>query len=300
MFPHLKFSKELSLLKKLIQADNQDVLHDRLLQLHYYFGMTLFVSLRFLKGCPNARRMRHLHILIQRHIIANMSAALYQYALTLVSTGQCAAAMVHLNSSIIRGHLPSRALKAHILLDVREGVAKDYKKAFELVEEGARLGCHHCQGVMAECYRCGRGCVRDTSRSLELARESSGKGSRYGQYTLGLLYDRGEGGVAQDDAQALALYRLAAAQNLDGAQWHLGYMYDHGFSVAEDVHEALRLFQLAAAQGHPVALFWVAFCHEYGRGISKNKAEAIRWYRHALAAGYWGAAAELHRLDALE
>jgi TPR repeat protein len=298
MFPNLNFSNELSLLRKLIKADNQDVTHDRRQQLHYYFGMTLFVSLRFLKGCPNARRMRHLHILIQRHIIANMSAALYQYALALVSTGQCATAMVHLNSSIIRGHLPSRALKASLMLEGREGVAKDRNGALYLVEEGARLGCHHCQGVMAVCYGCGFGCVRNAARSLELARESSGKGSRYGQYTLGLFYRWGQEFIAQDSAQALALYLLAAAQNFDDAQCSLGYMYYTGHGVAQDFAEALRFYQLAAAQGHPFALCMVAEWHECGRGVRKNKAEAIRWYRRAQAAGDPDAADDLQRLQA--
>ena len=133
---------------------------------------------------------------------------------------------------------------------------------------------------------------------MELARESSGKGSRYGQCALGFLYWYGVGGVAQDYAQAVALYRLAAAQNLDGAQYMLGYMYSYRFGVAQDLAEALRLYQLAAAQGHPSALFNVAQCHEYGLGVRKNKAEAIRWYRRAQTAGCPDAAAALQRLRA--
>jgi TPR repeat protein len=149
---------------------------------------------------------------------------------------------------------------AWLHINGREGVSLDQKRAFKLAKEGARLGCHHCQGVMARCYRYGYGIRRDEARSLELARESSGSGlgSRYGQYVLGVLYECGRGGVAQDYAQALALYRLAAAQNFDGAQLGLGYMYYLGFGVVEDHAEALRLFQLAAAQGHPDALFWIA------------------------------------------
>ena len=142
--------------------------------------------------------------------------------------------------------------------------------------------------------------MRDDARSLELARESSGKGSRYGQYVLGELYQFGEGGVAHDiaQAQALALYRLAAAQNFDGAQCNLGQMYYLGLGVAEDDAEALRLYQLAAAQGHPHALCNVAVYHELGRGVPKNEAEAIRWYRRAQAAGHPKAAAALQRLRA--
>ena len=126
--------------------------------------------------------------------------------------------------------------------------------------------------------------MRDAARSLELARESSGKGSRYGQYILGQLHHCGQGGVAEDCAQAVAFYRLAAAQNLDWAQCMLGYMYARGFGVAQDRAEALRLYQLAAAQGLPQALYWVALCHEVGRGVAENKAEAIRWYNRSASA----------------
>ncbi len=131
----------------------------------------------------------------------------------LCASGQCAAAMVALKLAVDLGHLPSRALNAWMLIRGREDVAQDCYTAFELVEEGARLGCHHCQGVMAWCYFDGFGCVRDVARSLELARESPGKGSRYGQLVLGQLYEFGRAGVARNYAQALALYRLAAAQN---------------------------------------------------------------------------------------
>ena len=131
----------------------------------------------------------------------------------LCASGQCAAAMVALKLAVDLGHLPSRALNAWMLIRGREDVAQDCYTAFELVEEGPRLGCHHRQGVMSWCYFDGFGCVRDVARSLELARESPGKGSRYGQLVLGQLYEFGRAGVALNYAQALVLCRLAAAQN---------------------------------------------------------------------------------------
>jgi TPR repeat protein len=90
----------------------------------------------------------------------------------LLAAGQCAAAAAQLQRAIDLGDLSSRALKAWLHIDGREGVAKDGKTAFELAEECARLGCHHCQGVMADCYFWGYGCKRDEARSLELALES--------------------------------------------------------------------------------------------------------------------------------
>jgi TPR repeat protein len=216
----------------------------------------------------------------------------------LLAAGQYKAAVQQLQRAIGHGHLPSRALKAWMLLDGREGVAQDCDAAFELVEEGARLGCNHCRGVMAIYYWYGNGCVRDAARSLELAHESSGKGSKYGQYALGRLYVYGGDGVERDYAQALAFYRLAAAQNFDGAQISLGTMYDHGLGVAQNLAEALRWYQLAAIQGHPEALFNVAYCHWRGLGVRENKATATRWYKLAQAAGHPNAAAHLKRLRA--
>ena len=133
-------------------------------------------------------------------------------------------------------------------------------------------------------------------RSLELARESSGRGSRYGQLTLGELHRCGYGGLAQDYAQAVAFYRLAAAQGFDGGQYWLGNMYFHCWGVAQDYAEALRWFKLAASQGHPEALFRVALFHEEGLSVRKNRAAAIRWYRQAQAAGDTYAASALRRL----
>jgi hypothetical protein len=216
----------------------------------------------------------------------------------LCASGQCAAAVVALQRAIDWGDLASLALKAWLLIEGREGVAIDKERGFKLAEEGARLGFHHCQGVVAYCYFEGIGCEVDDTRSLQLARESSGRGSRYGQVTLGLFHQWGYGGLAKDYAQALALYRLAAAQGFDGAQFNLGSMYLLGIGVAEDDAEGLRWIQLAAAQGYPVALYWVATCYKLGCGVRKNKAAAIRWYRRAAAAGYTAAARELQWLGA--
>ena len=231
--------------------------------------MILFVAGHFMNGCPTTGRRKDLRTLILQYTTARTPAALYNRAMSLVAIGQCVAAMVCLNLAAARGHLPSRALMAHMLICYREGVAWDYRTAFELVVEGTRLGCHHCQGVMAFCYLHGFGCVIDEARSLELALESSGSGSgsRYGQYVLGRLYHHGAGGVAQDYAQALAFYRLAAAQNLDDAQYSLGVLYYVGLGVAQDYAEALRWYKLAAAQGDMHALYWADFCHELCQGF---------------------------------
>jgi hypothetical protein len=56
-------------------------------------------------------------------------------------------------------------------------------------------------------------------------------------------------GVAQDDAEAVRWYRLAAAQGNALGQFALGDMFEKGRGVAKDTTEADRLYRLAAAQG---------------------------------------------------
>jgi TPR repeat protein len=234
-----------------------------------------------------SKRDSHNMMRIMADRVATRLAAKFEAeeAEELCASGQCAAAMVALTRAIYLGDFPSRALKAWLMISGREGVARDCDGAFKLVEEGARLGCHHCQGVMAWCYMHGYGCEKDRALSLELARESSGKGSRYGQWVLGLFHEYGEGGLAKDYAQAVALFRLAAAQNLDAGQCSMGVKYHEGLGVVKNDTEALRLYKLAAAQGQVTALFNVASCYERGIGVPKNTAQAIFWYERAQAAG---------------
>jgi TPR repeat protein len=246
---------------------------------------------------------------VVRRVAAGLAAAVRDKAAKeaeeLCASGQFAAAVVPLQLAIDLGDLPSLALKAWLHIDGREGIADDKERGLALAEEGARLGCHHCQGVVAWCYLHYHGFAEDDDhyerlpQSLELARESSGKGSRYGQLTLGELYRYSfEGGLDVDMAQSVAFYRLAAAQGLDEAQCKLGYMYYHGYGIARDLTEALRLYQLAAAQGHPHALYSVAECHQDGYGVAADVAEAIRWYRRAQAAGHPMAEDALYDLGA--
>jgi TPR repeat protein len=133
--------------------------------------------------------------------------------------------------------------------------------------------------------------VKNAERSLELARESSEKGSRYGQFALGKMLQHGEGGLVADYAQAAAFYRLSAAQGLDAAQSYLGQMYQDGQGVAESFTEALRWLNLAAAQGHSHAMRNVAACHEIESSI---------WYERAQAAGDPEAEEVLERLERME
>jgi TPR repeat protein len=109
-------------------------------------------------------------------------------------------------------HGPSHAHLSDMLIDGRAGVARDLKRAFKLAKAGAALGCAHSKGALGCCYVMGHGVAYDEARGLALGRESAAAGSCFGQFVVGVCYNVGWGGIAQDDAEAVRLYSLAAAQ----------------------------------------------------------------------------------------
>ncbi len=170
-----------------------------------------------------------------RHVVARLAvtirSGMAKEAEDLCASGQCAAAVEALQSAIHLGLLPSRAMAAWLHIHGREGIAQDHRRAFELVEEGTRAGCHHCQGMLALCYWGGYGCAKNSAQCLMLAKESCSKGSRYGQFVMGWLLRLRQGGPAYDNVQAAKFYALAAEQNFDGAQHALADMYLGGMGV---------------------------------------------------------------------
>lgn len=80
----------------------------------------------------------------------------------------------------------------------------------------------------------------DEEQKVALYQKAAAQGHAVAQFSLGAMYDNGEG-VPKDDAQAVAWYRKAAEQGYANAQYNLGLMYDNGEGKALAVkspHEA--------------------------------------------------------------
>ena len=92
------------------------------------------------------------------------------------------------------------------------------------------------------------------------------------------MYEHGQGGLAQDDAEAVKWYRRAAEQGVAYAQKRLGLMYEHGQGgLAQDDAEAVKWYRRAAEQGDAVAQTTLGLMYKLGRGVTQNYAEAARW-----------------------
>jgi TPR repeat protein len=89
---------------------------------------------------------------------------------------------------------------------------------------------------------------RDYDTAVRIWKPLAEKGILAAQYTLGLMYDNGEG-VPEDNIEAAKWYRLVAEQGDVDAQYSLGLMYAKGEGVPRDYVQAYKWWSLAATKG---------------------------------------------------
>ena len=125
----------------------------------------------------------------------------------------------------------------------------------------------------------------DSLQTLLLAAEQGNAGA---QFSLGYMYDTGEG-VPENDVEAVRWYRAAAEQGNAGAQFNLGLMYATGEGVPENDVEAVRWFRAAAEQGDAGGQFSLGYMYDTGEGVPENYVSAYAWLNLAAAQGVEGA-----------
>ena len=166
------------------------------------------------------------------------------------------------------------------------GVPEDTAEAVRWYRLAAEQGHADAQVNLGFMYYRGRGVPGGAAEAVRWYRLAAEQGHAAGQYNLGFAYDYGRGGapktprkpsggtawppdrvtpapsspsglrtptvegVAQDEAEAVQWYRLAAEQGDASAQYALGIAYGTGRGVPEDYVVAHMWLNLAAATGH--------------------------------------------------
>jgi len=92
------------------------------------------------------------------------------------------------------------------------------------------------------------------------------------------MYVKGEGGLPQDDVEAVKWYRLAADQGVEVAQYNLGMKYSLGRGVPKNYIQAYMWLRLAADQEYEKAKWQIYFIE--GRMTSEQKEEALNLARN--------------------
>jgi uncharacterized protein len=89
----------------------------------------------------------------------------------------------------------------------------------------------------------------DYASAVRLLRPLADQGDAAAEFTLGSMYDLGQG-LPEDPAEAVKLHRRAADQGFDPAQYAIAFRYISGRSVPQDYAVAYMWFDLAAKQGN--------------------------------------------------
>ena len=122
-----------------------------------------------------------------------------------------------------------------------------------------------------------------SAEAVALFRKAAAGGHAGAMNSLGLAYDHGAG-VARDVAQALDWYRRSAQAGNSAAMHRLGVAFRTGAGLPRDPVEALRWFRKSADLGNTLGMADVGLAYADGAGVARNPSEAVRWYRMAAEA----------------
>ena len=104
------------------------------------------------------------------------------------------------------------------------------------------------------------------------------------QYAYGVCYEKGWG-VEQNEKEALAWYKKAAAQENGPAYNSIGNFYRTGTVVKSDPQQAFEYYQKGAAEKDAQAMLNLGNCYFYGMGVEKDEKTAVKWWKDAADAG---------------
>jgi TPR repeat protein len=134
--------------------------------------------------------------------------------------------------------------------------------------------------------------------TLAETRQAADEGITGAQVSLGLMYFRGEGGVAKDNAEAVKWMRKAADHGDAMGQMYLGNFYLMGAGVEKDVTQGLKWFTKGAEGGNAVAQYQLGTIYEGAArearaDVPVDKPQAAKWYAMAAEQGMKEAQANL-------
>lgn len=130
---------------------------------------------------------------------------------------------------------------------------KNIKKAVQLYETSANLGCLHAKCSLAYCYEHGNGVKQNIQKACDLYSECAELGNACAQCNLAMIYENGIHGE-KNIKESIRLFKLSAIQGNADAQNILGYYYLKGLHIEKNLDEAVRLLTLSAECGNEYAI----------------------------------------------
>lgn len=107
--------------------------------------------------------------------------------------------------------------------------------------------------------------------------KAANMGQFMAQYWLGLYYEKGKGGLPQDDKKAAYWYEKSAMQGELSAQYKIGMFCEQGKGVGKNIQQAISWYEKSADQNEIDAIKRLAEIYEQGIGVEKDPQKASYW-----------------------
>lgn len=134
----------------------------------------------------------------------------------------------------------------------------------------------------------------DVVAAMQWLRRAAGENYAPAQALLARILD-----LAEENEQALELYRRAAEQGNADGMYGLGHLYANGDGVAQDNEQAVHWYTRAAEAGHDHAMLTLAEAYLNGAlGLRADRDKARAWLERGAARGYQPARDRLSRMTA--
>jgi TPR repeat protein len=147
-----------------------------------------------------------------------------------------------------------------------EGYTEDMASAAALWKAASDQGYANATYSYAQCLRSGDGVEKpQKTAAARLLIQLAEQGHPWAQFSLADALAKGEG-VKVNEAEALALFKVAAQNGVVPALYNIGNMYADGRGVAQDDVEANRWYRLGLEKGDPHAMFTMGVRCGAGKG----------------------------------
>ena len=184
------------------------------------------------------------------------------------------------------GAVPTTDLLSGFARSQHGATSRNDRMAHELFSDAADMGnvdAQHYLGVMHE--RGEGGLVPSSTEAARWFRKAAAQGHVRSQFKVGSFFFHGLGGLGEDKARGVAYWRRAALGGNKEAQFNMGVVYDSGNGTPRNATRAVRFWRMAAEQGDVAAQCNVGSAYHRGSGAPRNDSEALRWWRMAARGG---------------
>ena len=158
--------------------------------------------------------------------------------------------------------------------------AKDYDKALKYYQYAAEKNDSQAQFSLGAMYDMGNGVTQNYAEAMKWYLKAANQGNASAQNNIGVMYEKGQG-VKQDCSEANKWYLKAAEQGYTPAQSNLGLNLYVGNGITQNYTEAFKWLLKAANSGGASAQYNVAGMYFIGQGVKQDYSEALKWYTKA-------------------